>query len=90
MQGGAVLQGRYPELSGTFRPVPRYLGMITNISDRSPRVLTPEQRRARDAVRQADAELAMREHEAAQKAVYDNLDRLRALRLAREAQASGK
>jgi hypothetical protein len=47
--------------------------------------LTPEQRRARDATRKADAEQAMREHDAAQKAFYANRERLRAERLAREA-----
>jgi hypothetical protein len=52
--------------------------------ERSPRVLTPEQRRARDATRRADAEQAMRDHEASQKAFYANRERLRAERLARE------
>jgi hypothetical protein len=51
-----------------------------------PEVLTSEQRKARDAERRADAEQAMREHEAAQKAFHDNRERLRGLRLAREAQ----
>ncbi len=51
--------------------------------DRQP--LTPEQRKARDAKRRADAEQAMQEHEASRKAFYANRDRLRALRLAREA-----
>lgn len=57
-------------------------------SDRQ--VLTAEQRKARDAERRADAEQAMREHHAAQKAFHENLERLRALRLAREANAPGK
>jgi hypothetical protein len=48
--------------------------------------LTSEQRKARDAERRADAEQAMREHHAAQKAFHENRERLRALRLAREAQ----
>jgi len=52
---------------------------------RSPRVLTPEERRARDATRRADAEQAMREHEEAQRAFHANRERLRAERLAREA-----
>jgi hypothetical protein len=47
-------------------------------------VLTPEQRKARDAARKVEAEKAMREHEAAQKAFYANRERLRAERLARE------
>jgi hypothetical protein len=59
--------------------------MLDRPSDRQPRILTPEQRRARDAARKADAEQAMREHEAAQKAFYTNRERLRAERLAREA-----
>jgi hypothetical protein len=58
--------------------------MLDNPSDRSPRVLTPEQRKARDAARKVEAEKAMREHEAAQKAFYANRERLRAERLARE------
>ena len=55
-----------------------------------PRILTPEERKAREVARRADAEQAMREHEAAQKAFYENRERLKAERLAREAQASGK
>lgn len=55
-----------------------------NTEERSPRVLTPEQRKARDATRKAEAEKAMREHEASQKAFYANRERLRAERLARE------
>jgi hypothetical protein len=50
--------------------------------------LTVDQRRAREAERRANAEQAMREHQLAQKAFYDNRERLRAARLARE--ASGK
>jgi hypothetical protein len=55
----------------------------------SPRVLTPEQRKARDAARKADAEVAMREHAAAEKAFHANRERLRAARLAKEAAESG-
>jgi hypothetical protein len=58
--------------------------MLDNITDRTPRILTPEQRRARDVARRADAEQAMREHDAAQKAFHTNRERLRAERLARE------
>ncbi|HEU0148347.1 MAG TPA: hypothetical protein VFR21_15910 [Bradyrhizobium sp.] len=58
--------------------------MLDNTTDRSPRVLTPEQRKARDAARRAEAEQAMRDHEASQKAFYANRERLRAERLARE------
>jgi hypothetical protein len=46
--------------------------------------LTPEQRQARDAARRVEAEKAMRDHEAAQKAFHANRERLRAERLARE------
>jgi hypothetical protein len=48
--------------------------------------LTPEERRLREMQRRADAELAIKEHEEAQRAFYQNRDRLRALRLAREAE----
>ncbi|MBV8925288.1 MAG: hypothetical protein JOZ74_07940 [Bradyrhizobium sp.] len=61
--------------------------MTEDYSVRSPKILTPEERKARDAARRADAEQAMREHEAAQKAFYENRERLKALRLAREAAA---
>jgi hypothetical protein len=58
-------------------------------SVRSPKTLTPEQRKAREAARRADAEQAMREHEAARKAFYENRERLKALRLAREQASQG-
>ncbi|UFZ05616.1 hypothetical protein LQG66_04680 [Bradyrhizobium ontarionense] len=58
--------------------------MTYDSTARSPRVLTPEERRARDATRRADAEQAMREHEQAQRAFKANRERLRAERLARE------
>ena len=58
--------------------------MTDDYEARPPKILTSEERKARDAVRRADAEQAMREHEAAQKAFYENRERLRALRLARE------
>ena len=58
--------------------------MSEEYSVRPPKTLTPEERKARDAMRRADAEQAMREHEAAQKAFYENRERLKALRLARE------
>jgi hypothetical protein len=63
--------------------------MTENFEVRSPRILTSEERKARDAQRRADAEQAMREHEAAQKAFYENRERLKAERLAREARSSG-
>ena len=56
---------------------------MTEDFSRPPRLLTSEERKARDAARRADAEQAMREHEAAQKAFYANKERLKALRLAR-------
>jgi hypothetical protein len=63
--------------------------MTEDYSISHPRILTSEERKARDAARRADAEQAMREHEAAQKAFYQNRDRLKAQRLAREARANG-
>lgn len=72
---------------GTVWSPPRYLGMTEDLSYRR-KPLTPEQRQARDAARRIEAEKAMRDHEAAQKAFYDNRERLRAERLAREAAAA--
>ena len=72
---------------GTFSAPPRYLAMTEDLSFRR-KPLTPEQRQARDATRRVEAEKAMRDHEAAQKAFYENRERLRAERLAREAAAA--
>ena len=47
------------------------------------RALTPEQRKARDAQRRADAERALRECERDQSAFHANRERLKAERLAR-------
>jgi hypothetical protein len=47
--------------------------------------LTKEERDARKAFRQVDAEKAMTEHEVAQEAFAKNRERLKAERLAREA-----
>jgi hypothetical protein len=58
--------------------------MTDDYTVRPPKTLTPEERKARDALRRADAEQAMREHEAAQKAFYENRERLKAQRLARQ------
>jgi hypothetical protein len=58
--------------------------MTEDFSVRPNKPLTTEERKARDAQRRADAEQAMREHEAAQKAFYANKERLKALRQARE------
>jgi hypothetical protein len=63
--------------------------MTEDHSVRSPKILTSEERKARDAARRADAEQAMREHEAAQKAFHENRERLKALRLAREQAEQG-
>jgi hypothetical protein len=63
--------------------------MNNDFLDRSPRRYTPEERQARDAARRADAEQAMRDHEAAQRAFHQNRERLKAERLAREAAAEG-
>jgi len=63
--------------------------MQEDYSLRPPKTLTPEQRKAREAARRADAEQAMREHEAARKAFYANRERLKALRLAREQAEQG-
>jgi hypothetical protein len=67
--------------------------MTEDFSVRPNKPLTTEERKARDAQRRVDAEQAMREHEAAQKAFYANKERLRALRQARdraEKQGDGK
>jgi hypothetical protein len=49
--------------------------------------LTPEERRLREIQRRSDAELAMKEHQETRRAFFENRERLRALRLAREAEA---
>lgn len=61
--------------------------MTENVSFRR-KPLTPEQRQARDAARRVEAEKAMRDYEAAQKAFHANRERLKAERLAREAAAT--
>jgi hypothetical protein len=48
-------------------------------------LLSPDERKAREIARQAEAEQAMREYAAAQEAFHKNRDRLKAERLAREA-----
>ncbi len=60
--------------------------MLDKTEPRPPRILTPEQRRSRDAARKAEAEQAMREHQEAQRAFHANRERLKAERLAREQQ----
>jgi hypothetical protein len=49
------------------------------------KIITPAEREARKAFKEVDAAKAMTEHERAQKAFQENRERLRALRLAREA-----
>ena len=53
-----------------------------------PKPTTAAEREARKAFRQVDAEKAMTEHEVAQKAFSNNRERLKAERLAREAQGT--
>ena len=50
-----------------------------------PKQITNAEREAHKAFRQVDAEVAMSEHEIAQKAFSQNRERLKAERLAREA-----
>lgn len=57
---------------------------MTDDFSRPAKFLTPEEKKARDAARRADAAQAMREYEEAQKAFHQNRERLRAERLARE------
>jgi len=59
--------------------------MTDQFTGRPPRILTPEARKARDADRRTNAEQAMRDHQATQKAFYENRERLRSERAAREA-----
>jgi hypothetical protein len=49
------------------------------------KIVTPAEREARKAFREVDATKAMTQYELAQKAFQDNRERLKALRLAREA-----
>jgi hypothetical protein len=50
------------------------------------KVITPAEREARKVFREVEAAKAMSEHERAQRAFHQNRERLKALRLAREAQ----
>jgi hypothetical protein len=50
------------------------------------KMTTPAEREARRAFKDAEAAKAMTEYERAQKAFHENRERLRALRLAREAE----
>jgi hypothetical protein len=49
------------------------------------KVISPAEREARKAFKEADAVKALTEHERAQKAFHENRERLKALRLARVA-----
>ena len=49
------------------------------------KVISPAEREARKVFKEADAAKAMTEHERTQKAFHENRERLKALRLAREA-----
>ncbi|UGY19536.1 hypothetical protein [Bradyrhizobium septentrionale] len=50
--------------------------------------LTPQQRKVRNELRQQEASEAIKEHRASEKAFYDNFQRLKAERQAREAAQS--
>jgi hypothetical protein len=54
------------------------------------RVTTPAEREALKVFRQVEAEKVMTEQEKAQKAFHENRERLKALRLAREAAEKAK
>jgi hypothetical protein len=54
------------------------------------KIITPAEREARKAFREVEAAKAMTEHEIAQKTFHDNRERLKALRLAREAEEESK
>jgi hypothetical protein len=52
------------------------------------KIITPAEREARKAFREVEAAKAMTKYEISQKAFQDNRERLKALRLAREAEES--
>jgi hypothetical protein len=52
------------------------------------KIITPVEREARKAFRELEAAKPMTEYEISQKAFHDNRERLKALRLAREAEES--
>ena len=54
------------------------------------KVPTVAQREARKAFKEADAKVAMSEYECTQEAIHANRERLKAERLAREAEAARK
>ncbi|MGY4314915.1 hypothetical protein [Bradyrhizobium sp. JR3.5] len=60
------------------------------ISDRERRAPTAAEREARKVFRQAEAKKALTEYAKSQKALHDNRERLKAERLAREAEAANR
>jgi hypothetical protein len=50
------------------------------------KIISPAEREARKAFKEVDAAKALTEHEREQKTFHENRERLRALRLAREAE----
>lgn len=52
--------------------------------------MTPAQREARKAFKEVEAKKGMTDHAKAQKAFHENRERLKAERLAREAEATGR
>jgi hypothetical protein len=50
------------------------------------KIISPAEREARKAFKEVDAAKALTEHESEQKAFHDNRERLKALRLARQAE----
>ena len=84
---GNDLRRHWNRVRGTNFDARRCRPMNDHFERVTPKTLTSEERKERDRQRRADAELAMKEHEAAQRAFYANRERLRAERLAREAEA---
>ena len=64
--------------------------MTKTPSGQPTKLITKEEREARKAFRQVDAEKAMTEHEVAQRAFSANRERLKAERLEREAAGSAR
>ena len=63
---------------------------MINRQQPEPRTLTPAEREAQKVFAKREAEKALSEYEAAQKALHANRERLKAERLAREAAISSK
>ncbi|WP_375776022.1 hypothetical protein ACE103_30205 [Bradyrhizobium sp. ma5] len=60
------------------------------INDRERRAPTAAEREARKVFRQAEAKEALTDYAKAQKALHDNRERLKAERMAREAEAANR